>query len=95
MPELKNVADIEYGGVIKASTGLENKTGNWRMEHPEIDDSRCINCMLCVLQCPENCIKMTEDGKRGPVDLNYCKGCDVCASVCPVKCIIMKREEEI
>ena len=84
--------DIPEGGIItRAASAKMNKTGSWRAFRPVIDESKCINCAMCVLNCPDNAIPF-RNGKRGPVDLDYCKGCGICASVCPVKCIKMEEE---
>ena len=80
------------GGMInKPGTATEFKTGSWRGFRPVIDKKKCTDCLLCVVYCPENCIKVKK-GKRGEVDLDFCKGCGRCAAVCPVKAIVMKRE---
>ncbi len=84
--------DIPIGGLItRRASALMNKTGSWKSFRPIIDESKCINCSLCVTHCPDNAIKF-KDGKRQPVDLDYCKGCGICSSICPVKCIKMEEE---
>ena len=88
----KGWKDIPIGGVIVgAPTSLVNKTGDWRSFRPVWDHARCINCMMCVSQCPDMCIPVEND-KRKETDFHYCKGCGVCATVCPVKCIKMEEE---
>ena len=80
------------GAKVKAGTTTEVKTGSWKTQRPIVDKKRCINCMLCVIYCPENCIP-AKNGVRLETDLSYCKGCGICAKVCPVKCIKMEQEE--
>lgn len=93
MSNLKKANEIEEGGIIETAKSSRNfKTGTWRTFKPVIDESKCINCMQCVLNCPENCINITKDKKRGNVNMDYCKGCSVCAKVCPVKCIKMETD---
>ena len=83
--------EIPIGGVItRAASALENKTGSWRAFRPVIDNSKCINCAMCVV-CPDNAITFRA-GRRSPVNLDYCKGCGICSQVCPVKCIKMEEE---
>lgn len=82
----------EKGPVIKGGSSVANKTGTWRASRPEWDKKKCINCMLCAIYCPENCIPVKK-GQRLETNLDYCKGCGICAQVCPVKCIKMKEEE--
>lgn len=86
--------DIPIGGLIEeAGSSKHFKTGDWKSFRPIVDEKKCINCMFCVVYCPENCIGI-KDGKRGKIDLDYCKGCLICQSVCPVKCISHKEEAE-
>jgi len=84
--------DIPEGGMItKRASALMNKTGTWRAFRPVLDEGKCIDCALCVINCPDNAIPF-ENGKRGPVNLDYCKGCGICSRVCPVKAITMVEE---
>lgn len=92
--KLKSYKEIPIGGLIEQAGSSKNfKTGDWRSFRPVIDEKKCINCMFCVVYCPENCIK-TEDNKRGKIDLDYCKGCGICSKECPVKCIKMEEESK-
>jgi len=79
------------GNITEAGNSKEFKTGDWRTHRPVWDKSKCINCMLCVNYCPENCIAV-KNGKRTETDLDYCKGCLICEQVCPVKAISHVRE---
>jgi len=90
----RNSKEIPAGGLIEeAGSSSHFKTGDWRSFRPAINEEKCINCMFCVVYCPENCIR-ARDGKRKEIDLDYCKGCGICKEVCPVKCIEMKEEAE-
>jgi|TARA_B100001971_G_C18227170_1_gene561315 pyruvate ferredoxin oxidoreductase delta subunit len=92
--KIRGNKEIPIGGLIEeAGSSKHFKTGDWKSFRPIIDGKKCINCMFCVVYCPENCIKVKGD-KRGDIDLSYCKGCGICKSECPVKCIEMKEEEE-
>ncbi len=94
---MKTWKEIPVGGyIIDQDTSLENKTGKWRVFKPVLDESKCINCMLCVIYCPDAAIKIKEENgklKRVQPDLNYCKGCGLCSKICPVKAIRMQGEE--
>ncbi len=87
--------NISRRPITSPGSAMENKTGHWRNEHPEIDKHKCIACSLCAKLCPDNCIYMKE-AKNGRLiaepDLDYCKGCGICASECPVKAIRMLRD---
>ena len=90
----KGAGEIPIGGMItEAGSSARFKTGSWKAQRPIIDESKCINCLICAHFCPENCI-MVKNGKRGEIDLEYCKGCGICANQCPVKCIKMVPENE-
>ncbi|MFH1751653.1 MAG: 4Fe-4S binding protein [archaeon] len=72
---------------------MNYKTGTWKTFLPITDKKKCINCLTCVVYCPENCIK-SKKGLLAYTDYGFCKGCGVCAEVCPVKCITMKKVGE-
>lgn len=45
-----------------------NRTGDWRSIRPVWDLSKCVQCGVCVIFCPEGCITMeprTADGFGG------------------------------
>ena len=75
-------------GAVPYKSAEEYETGDWGVERPEIDLSRCTKCTLCHFYCPEGAIKVREDGYV-EVDLRYCKGCGICAEECPINCIEM------
>ena len=65
-------------------------TGAWRHQRPAIDESKCNQCGICYVFCPQGCITYI-DGKFG-TDLDFCKGCGICAEVCPKKAFTMIPE---
>ena len=78
--------------LYRTGTSVKNKTGTWRSEKPIVDLEKCNSCNICVVFCPEGCMKL---GKKGAtVDYDYCKGCGICAAECPIKAIAMVREEK-
>jgi pyruvate ferredoxin oxidoreductase delta subunit len=79
-------------GAVSYKSSTEYETGDWGVENPDIDRSKCTKCMLCHFYCPEGAIKVREDGFT-EVDLRYCKGCGICAEECPVTCITMVRKK--
>jgi len=96
---LPDVSDLPIGvaGVsLKTSAGavgpgsfLENKTGSWKVFHPEYDKEKCTMCNFCWFYCPEGCIYRKDD--HMDFDMDYCKGCGICANECPVEAIRMVR----
>jgi len=87
----KKYKEMEIGGVLPGSTGLQFKTGDWRTERPVIDYQKCIDCLICWSLCPDSAIK--RKGTKVEINYDYCKGCGICSVECPVKAIKMEREE--
>lgn len=79
--------------VVKPGASKGNKTGSWRIEiRPKFLQKNCIGCKMCILICPEGCIKGSE--KNAFIcDYDYCKGCGSCALICPKQDIMMVKEE--
>lgn len=70
------------------------QTGNWRVWRPVIDLSRCTQCWLCFVSCPDGAIAL--DAADNPhVDYAVCKGCMICAEECPTHTIHTLREAEV
>lgn len=89
--KLKSYKQMEIGGLTEAASSLKFKTGSWKAFKPVVDFEKCIHCMICVVDCPEDCIP-SKNEKRKETDLSFCKGCGICAQVCPVKCIKIVEE---
>lgn len=58
----------------------------------KIDKQRCKGCYLCVVNCPNNLIKIDKTPNVKGVRAVYftggkCTGCRMCALVCP-DCVI-------
>ncbi|MBD3238570.1 MAG: 4Fe-4S dicluster domain-containing protein [Candidatus Moranbacteria bacterium] len=86
---LKSWKDIPIGGyIVQPGNSKTNKTGNWRMEKPLIDQQKCVKCQTCTRNCPEDAMKPADDQIK--IDYDYCKGCGLCSDICPVKAIEMK-----
>jgi pyruvate ferredoxin oxidoreductase gamma subunit len=76
--------------VAPANTPLR-KTGNWRVWRPVIDLSRCTQCWICFVSCPDGAIGL-DDGDNPHIDYDVCKGCLVCVQECPTRTIHQVRE---
>lgn len=72
------------------ATSLEYKTGAWKTVQPEIDQGKCVRCLLCWVYCPDGAIQRLEED-RVEVSYEYCKGCGICSKICPVKAISMRE----
>lgn len=67
------------------------KTGNWRMERPEIEYEKCNGCWICFVRCPDGAMGIRPDAKP-EIDYDHCKGCLICAQECPTHAIHVSRE---
>lgn len=94
MAELKGWKDIPIGGLIIEPASSKNfKTGSWRVMRPVYDRSKCIDCMMCWLICPDMAI-IQEDAVMKGINYDYCKGCGNCANICPRNALEMKPETD-
>jgi len=91
---LKGWKDLPPATVVPASTAEQVETGQWRSMRPVWDESKCIHCLQCWIQCPDRSIKTDEEGKVTGIDYFYCKGCGICAKVCPKDAIEMRPEAD-
>jgi 2-oxoacid:acceptor oxidoreductase delta subunit (pyruvate/2-ketoisovalerate family) len=93
MPELTNWNALRRGGVVVPGEAEPPRTGGWRTGvKPEVDLSKCVNCLLCWLYCPDSAVVLDGTTFTG-LDLTYCKGCEICAEVCPADAVTMVPEE--
>jgi pyruvate ferredoxin oxidoreductase delta subunit len=83
---------MPIGGILlEPGSAMKYKTGDWRAFKPNVDQGKCINCLLCWIFCPDAAIVRKE--KFVDVNYDYCKGCGICANECPVKAITMTEEK--
>lgn len=76
---------------LEAGNGVQRETGAWRSFRPILDRTKCNNCLICFIYCPDGAIGM-ENGTRTETDLYHCKGCGICAYECSRKAITMIDE---
>ena len=77
----------EPGGVVLRDEATQPRTAGWRTGlRPEVDFSRCVNCLLCWLYCPDSAVLVSGTTFAG-FDYDFCKGCEICAAICPVQAI--------
>ena len=90
---MKGWKEIPEGGLIlEPGNSMRYKTGSWRAKRPVWNKEKCINCLICWIQCPDNAIIVENEKIRG-INYDYCKGCGICASVCPKEAISMEEEK--
>jgi 2-oxoacid:acceptor oxidoreductase delta subunit (pyruvate/2-ketoisovalerate family) len=93
MAELKPWQAMPTGGVVLSAEAAPTQTGGWRTGlKPAVDLSRCVNCLLCWLYCPDSAVQLEGTAFSG-FDLDVCKGCEICAEICPVDAIAMVEEK--
>jgi len=81
------------GGAVLRDEAERARTGGWRTEgRPEADLSRCVNCLLCWLYCPDTAVRLDGTAFAG-FDYDVCKGCRICVEMCPTGAIAMAPEE--
>lgn len=83
---------LNIGCSARPGKARNNRTGSWRVFRPVFDHEKCSQCGMCVLLCPEGCIR--ENDEYPVVDYVYCKGCGVCAEECPSESVTMEQEEK-
>ena len=89
MAKLTTWEALPVAGTVEPADAPRQVTGGWRTgEKPAADVSRCVNCLLCWIYCPDSAITLDGETFTG-FDLDYCKGCGICAEVCPVNAIAM------
>ena len=55
------------------------------------DSRKCLHCKKCVHTCPQNGIRMSEDG-RIHIDFKACSGCLACVHACPGRALSKEGE---
>ena len=71
------------------------KKSTW--EKPQIDNTKCMSCSICVDTCPTICLAMSgamgldKHPKPYIQDDKACIGCGFCAVECPVDAITMVK----
>ena len=92
MGELRPWSELPAGGAVDPADGERLRTGGWRTGlKPVADTSRCVDCLLCWLYCPDSAVLLDGTAFAG-FDLDYCKGCEICAEICPAGAIEMAAE---
>lgn len=92
--EVIGYENMPIGGLItEAGNSVKYKTGEWRTKDFYINKDKCSSCMLCLIYCPESCIRLVND-RIDYIDLDYCKGCGICAEECPRNAIEIRTANE-
>lgn len=61
-----------------------------------IDKNVCVGCSLCIVNCPVECIQMSQPKMHGDINTyayvfkpEICIGCKLCQQACPIDAITM------
>ncbi|MGZ8695061.1 MAG: 4Fe-4S dicluster-binding protein [Gaiellaceae bacterium] len=93
MAELTTWRALPIAGVVTPDDAPRPATGGWRTgQKPAVDLSRCVDCLLCWLYCPDSAVLLDGDAFAG-FDYAFCKGCEICAERCPTDAIAMVAED--
>ena len=78
---------------LEAGNSYQYITGGWRFMRPVWDATKCTNCMLCWVACPDSSV-LVEDGVMVGIDLDHCKGCGLCVKECRFNALEFITEAE-
>ena len=85
--------ELPHAGAVAPGEAEQPRTGGWRTGvKPSVDLSRCVNCLLCWLYCPDSAVLLDGTTFTG-FDYAFCKGCEICAEMCPTSAIEMVSDE--
>lgn len=91
----KRYPELPSAAAIISADAERMRTAGWRSgTKPSVDLSRCVNCLLCWVYCPDCALVVAHDRLLG-VDYELCKACELCVEVCPVRAITMVDETEL
>jgi 2-oxoacid:acceptor oxidoreductase delta subunit (pyruvate/2-ketoisovalerate family) len=92
MAELRDWRALAPGGAVVPAEAEQPHTGAWRTGlKPSVELSRCVNCLLCWLHCPDSAVLLEGTWFAG-FDYDFCKGCEICEEICPTDAIAMVAE---
>jgi 2-oxoacid:acceptor oxidoreductase delta subunit (pyruvate/2-ketoisovalerate family) len=82
----------ELSWIVSPVDAPAPRTGGWRTGvKPSVDLTRCIDCLLCWVYCPDSAVVLDGTAFAG-FDYDVCKGCELCAAICPQGAIEMVAE---
>ena len=84
-------------GIADAAGNKMSKMPRKDWPRPNIDQSQCSACQMCVDACTKGALSITLPKERGSLDVyaqlsdpKKCVGCGICANMCPLGIITME-----
>ena len=73
--------------------GVDREQIQW---NPEIDESKCIGCGMCVASCGRGVYKYDYENKKSKVvnPANCMVACQTCANLCPSKAVSFTEDDK-
>lgn len=87
----KRCSEVCPSGALKRISLAQKQRTKLGTAH--IDPSVCVNCGLCVMECPRRVISKRA-GKSPKVNMSDCIGCGACQNACPVGAIKVRPIEK-
>ena len=58
---------------------------------PKISQSKCISCEMCIMECPNDAIRISKKTGKAFILTKKCIECGSCVDVCPVNAIKIRK----
>ena len=85
-----------FGAVVNDQGGGVSRLPREQWYIPEVDETLCAACSVCVENCPTESLAISEPRFHGDIALfavlceaETCVGCGICADRCPVGAVVM------
>lgn len=61
--------EVPLGTVAFGASALKVQTGLWRSMRPIIDADKCVSCLKCWIQCPDDSVELNADNRVCGINL--------------------------
>lgn len=85
------------GAVLDENGKQTAKVPKKEWKHPVFNTDICVGCSVCIENCPEFCLELTEPKYHGDISIpaklvkpEACIGCGICSKLCPIQAITME-----
>ncbi|RLG69416.1 indolepyruvate ferredoxin oxidoreductase subunit alpha [archaeon] len=70
----------------------ERRAKGIKIEKPQIDWNKCVNCRICINQTGCPALEIDEETGKPYIIKEECNACDLCVKICPTKAIGYRGE---